>query len=179
MGLEVLYWVLVVVMVIGIIGTVVPIIPGVSLILGAIAIWLVATGFQTLTLPIIAAIAILIVGIGVEYLAAYVGARQFGASSWAQVGAVIGLLIGIFGLLPALPFGGPIVGVFVGPVLGAFVGEFLYRRTLSFWSRTMQSLRACVGVIVGTLVGSVVEVVIAIVAVVVFIMNTFPPSVVS
>lgn len=174
MGLDVLYWILVVIMVIGVIGTVTPVIPGTSLILGAIAVWLVATGFSAVTVPIMVAIALLVAGIGIEYLAAYLGARQFGASNWAQIGAVVGLLVGLFGLLPTLPVGGPIVGVLVGPVLGAFVGEFLYRRALSFWSRIMQSLRACVGVIVGTLVGSIIEVILAIIAVVLFVLNTLP-----
>jgi uncharacterized protein len=179
MNLEVLYWIVIVVMAVGVIGTIAPMIPGVSLILGAIVVWLIATGFSAFSLPILAAIVILILGLVVEYLAAYLGARQFGASNWAQIGAVVGLLVGLFGLLPALPLGGPIIGVLVGPVLGAFIGEFLYRRSLPFGSRAMQSLRACVGVIIGTLIGNVIEVVIAIIAVVLFVLNTFPPNAIA
>jgi len=47
-----LYWILVTVMVVGIIGAIMPGIPGVSLIVAAIVIWGVIHGFTGLSLPL-------------------------------------------------------------------------------------------------------------------------------
>ena len=52
-----LYWLLVALMVVGIIGAVVPGIPGTSLILAAIVIWGAVQGFASVTVPLIVAIA--------------------------------------------------------------------------------------------------------------------------
>ena len=42
---------------------------------------------------------------------------------WSAAGAGVGLLLAVFGLLPALPFGGPLLGALFGPWLGALVVE--------------------------------------------------------
>ena len=54
---------------------------------------------------------------GVDFLAGYIGAKQAGASKWGQIGAFVGLLLGFFGLLPTLPFGGPLLGILFGPLV--------------------------------------------------------------
>jgi uncharacterized protein YqgC (DUF456 family) len=117
-----LYWLLVAVMVVGIVGAVVPGIPGTILILGAVVIWGMVRGFAGLEIPLTVAIVTLLSNFGIDLLATYVGAKQAGASRWGQIGAVVGLLLGVFGLLPALPVGGPLLGLLLGPLLGAIVG---------------------------------------------------------
>lgn len=174
MDLSVLYWILIAVMLVGVVGAALPGIPGPGLILVAVLVWCFATGFSNIGVPIIAVFAVLLLSTGVEILSAYLGAKQFGASNWGQVGAIAGLILGVFGLLPALPVGGPIVGLLIGPVIGAFVGEFLYRRKLELGDRIVQSIKASFGIIVGSLVGKVIEFVLAIVAVVVFVWGTWP-----
>jgi hypothetical protein len=165
----VLYWLLVALMVVGIIGAVVPGIPGTSLILVAIIIWGVAQGsFSSITIPLIVTIAVLLLSVGIDFLASYWGAKQAGASKWGQIGAIIGLLVGILGLLPALPFGGPLLGILIGPLLGAVVAEYLYRRDLKL------ALKAGVGIVVGSLVGNLIQGVLAIAAVGVFLFATLP-----
>ena len=165
----ILYWLLVAVMAIGIIGAVVPGIPGTSLILVAIIIWGVVQGsFSSVTVPLIVAIAVLLLSVGIDFLATYWGAKRAGASKWGQIGAIIGLLVGIFGLLPALPLGGPLLGILIGPLLGAIVAEYLYRRDLKL------ALKAGVGIVVGSLVGNLIQGVLAIAAVGVFLFATLP-----
>lgn len=173
MSLTLLYWILIAVMLVGIVGAYVPGIPGPSLILVAIAIWTVVNGFQVAWPPIIAIFVILILSAGVELLATYWGAKQAGASKWGQIGALIGLGLGFFGLLPALPFGGPLLGILVGPLLGAIVGEFFYRRELPFNERTSQSFKAGIGVVVGSLLGNLIEGLLAIAAVIIFVASTW------
>jgi uncharacterized protein YqgC (DUF456 family) len=180
MLMTILYWILIAVMLVGVVGAVVPGIPGPSLILGAILVWIIVQVSQGVAnvnwLPLIAIFLILILSAGVELLASYWGARQAGASKWGQIGAFVGLLLGFFGLLPAWLFGGPLVGILIGPLLGAIVGEFIYRRELPLPERMQQSVKAGVGVVVGSLIGNLIEGLLAIAAVVIFVISTWPPG---
>lgn len=173
MSITIIYWLLIAVMLVGVVGAVVPGIPGPSLILVAILVWIVVQGFKVNWIPLIAILAILILSAGIEFLATYWGARQAGASRWGQIGAVVGLVLGFFGLLPALPVGGPLLGILIGPLLGAIIGEFLYRRNLPLDARTQQSVKAGAGVVVGSLVGNLIEGLLAIAAVVIFVISTW------
>ncbi|WP_138499504.1 DUF456 domain-containing protein [Nostoc sp. PA-18-2419] len=166
--MQIIYWLLVAVMIVGIIGAVVPAIPGASLILIAIIIWgIVSSSFAAIKIPLIVTIIVLLLSISVDFLASYIGARQAGASKWGQIGAIVGLLLGFFGLLPTLPFGGPLLGILVGPLLGAIIGEYLYRRELGL------AVKAGIGIVVGTLVGNFIQGLLAIATVTVFIITTW------
>ncbi len=174
MNLTILYWVLIAVMLVGIIGALVPAIPGIGLIVIAILIWGIAAGFANVTWPLIVALVVAILSFGVEYLAAYWGNKQVGGSHWSQIGAFVGLILGFFGLLPALPFGGPLLGILVGPILGAFMGEFLYRQEMPLKERTKLSLKVCVAVVVGSIVGNLIKTLLALITVIIFVWNTWP-----
>ncbi|WP_416670463.1 DUF456 domain-containing protein [Egbenema bharatensis] len=163
-----LYWFLVALMGVGAIGAFVPGIPGAILIVIGVVVWGIATGFAGLGFPLTVAILVFLAGIGIDFLATYWGARRAGASKWGQIGAIVGLLLGVFGLLPALPFGGPIVGLIIGPLLGAIIGELLYQRDLR------RALKAGVGIVVGSVMGKVVEGSLAVAALIVFLLYTWP-----
>lgn len=164
----VLYWLLVALMVVGIVGAVVPGIPGTSLILVGIIAWGLIKGFASVGVALAVAIVVLISSIGIDFLASYWGAKKAGASNWGQVGAIVGLLLGFFGLLPALPFGGPLLGILIGPLLGAIVGEFIYCKDIKI------AVKAGVGIVVGSLIGNLIQGVLAIAVVVVFLFTTLP-----
>jgi len=167
--MQIIYWLLVAMMVLGIIGAVVPAIPGTSLILIAIIIWgVVSSSFAAIKVPLIVTVIVLVLSIGVDFLAGYIGAKQAGASKWGQIGAFVGLLLGFFGLLPTLPFGGPLLGILIGPLLGAIIGEFLYQRQLGL------AIKAGMGIFVGTVVGNLLQGILAIAAVIVFLVTTWP-----
>jgi len=116
----------------------------------------------------VVAVVSLLLCTGVDFLATYWGAKRFGASRWGVIGAFVGLLLGIFGLLPALPFGGPLLGAIIGPLVGAIVGEFLYRKDFKV------ALKAGLGIFVGNVVGQLVQLVLAIASTVVFLITTLP-----
>jgi uncharacterized protein YqgC (DUF456 family) len=167
--MQIIYFLLVALMVVGIIGAVVPAIPGSSLILTAIIIWgFISGSFAAIKIPLIVTVIVLILSIGVDFLASYIGAKQAGASKWGQIGAIIGFVLGFLGLLPALPFGGPLLGMLIGPLLGAIIGEFIYRREL--WP----AVKAGIGIVVGSIVGNLIQGLLAIAAVVVFLVTTWP-----
>ncbi|OLP19553.1 hypothetical protein BST81_04590 [Leptolyngbya sp. 'hensonii'] len=173
--LTILYWVVIVTMLLGVVGAVVPAVPGPSLILGALLVWCLATGFHGFGWPMVLVALVLILSVSVELLAAYWGAKQVGASNWSQVGAVVGMIVGFLGLLPALPFGGPLVGILIGPFLGALLGEFIYRRELGLKPRFIQALKASMAVVIGSLIGNILEGILALAAVIIFVVSTWPP----
>jgi uncharacterized protein YqgC (DUF456 family) len=174
MDITTVYWILLAVMAVGVIGAVVPVIPGPSLILGSILVWIVVQGTGNVSwTPFIAIFVILILSSGVQVLAGYWGAKQAGASKWGQVGALVGLGLGFFGLLPALPVGGPLIGILFGPLLGAFLGEFLYRKELPLAERANVAFKAGIGIVLGSLVGNLIEGLLALLAVIIFVSTTW------
>jgi hypothetical protein len=165
-----LYWVLVAVMVVGVVGAIVPGIPGISLILASVVIWGAVKGFSTVTVALTVAILVFLASLGIDFLASYWGAKKAGASNWGQIGSFIGFLLGILGFLPTIPISGPIgviVGMLFGPLAGAIVGEFLYRRDLKL------AIKAGIGIVVGSLLGNLFQGILAIATVTVFLITTF------
>lgn len=164
----IIYWFILILMGIGVIGAMVPALPGASLILVAVLLWGAIQGLGSVKLALIVAVIVLLLSLGVDLLATVWGAQKAGASRWGQIGAIVGLLLGVLGLLPALPFGGPLLGLFIGPFLGALVGELLFRRDLK------RAFKAALGVVISALIGNVVQGVLALAAMVVFIVTTWP-----
>lgn len=173
MALVILYWALIAVMLVGLVGSFVPALPGIGLIVAAVVVWTVATGGTALNWALGTAIAALILSIFVNYLATYFGAKKVGASSWGQAGAIIGLFAGFLGLLPFLPVGGPLLGVLVGTMLGAFIGEFSYRKELAVAQRFKFASKVSIAVVVSSLIGTIIEGLLALTAIVVFVYTTW------
>ena len=163
--LPVLYVVLVILMLVGLVGSFLPALPGIGLIVVAILVWTLASPTVSSVALIVAVIA-LELSLGKGYLATYLGAKRVGASRWGQIGAVVGLLVGFLGLLPALPVGGPLLGILVGTMLGAFIGEFLFRKDLGLFERITLCTKVSLAVVVSSLVGSVLECLLALTAIV-------------
>jgi uncharacterized protein YqgC (DUF456 family) len=84
------------------------------------------------------------------------------------------MFLGLFGLLPFLPTGIPLLGLLLGTVLGAFVGEFLHRRELKLLQRIKQSAKVGLAIVVGTLVGNFLQGILALGSLVVFLVTTWP-----
>ncbi len=173
MDIITLYWIVIALMVIGVIGAIIPGLPGSSIILTAILIWSIATKFSGIDLPLILIFIVLILSAGVEYLGIYLGAKQVGASKWSQYGAIVGMVLGFVGLTPAFLFGGPLLGFLFGAILGAFLGEYLYRSNLEGDVRFQQAFKASIGVVLGSIVGNVIEALLAALAVALFIVSTW------
>ena len=173
MDITTIYWIVLGVMGLGVIGAIIPGLPGSSFILIAILGWSIATGFAGIGLPMILIFTVLILSAGVEYLALYFGVKQSGGSKWCQYGAIIGMVMGFVGLLPALPVGGPLIGVLVGAVVGAFVGEYLYRSNLESDARIKQAFKASAGIVIASIIGNIIEALLAALAVAIFVYSTW------
>ncbi len=122
---DLLWWAALGVQLLAIPGTLLPVLPGLVLLpLGAL-LWCWAVGFGVAWPVLLLALLLLLLGWGAEALGLVLGAARLQASPWAYGGAALGLLLGVLGLLPALPVGGPLLGALVGPLLGATLGELV------------------------------------------------------
>ncbi len=173
--MQIIYGLLIILMLTGVIGAVVPGVPGTSLILIAIIIWgFIQGSFAAISLPLIVTVIVLLLSMGIDFFAAYWGAKKAGASKWGQIGAMIGLLVAFFGLLPPfLAVGGPLIGILIAPLLGAIIGELIYRRNL------VVAIKAGLGIVVGSLIGNIIQGFLGFAAVIVFVFTTWSQVFVS
>ena len=124
---------------VGLLGTVYPAIPGLGLMFGGA--WLLghAGGYQVITTNTLIFLAVVtVLGTATDYVAGMLGAKFTGASKQAVWGALAGGIVGAFFSLP---------GLLLGPMAGAAVGELWARRDV--WSAGKVSLGTFAGFIIG------------------------------
>ncbi|MFM7267563.1 MAG: DUF456 family protein [Cyanobium sp.] len=171
--LDLAWWGALLIQLIAIPGTLLPVLPGLALLpLGAL-VWCLAVGFATGWPTLAFAGLLLLLGWGADALGLVLGAARMQATRWAYIGSGVGLLLGLFGLLPALPIGGPLVGALVGPLLGASVGELLSApTTLGPFGllRLKRSLLVGLAVVAGMLVSRLAQFVLALIGVLGFVL---------
>jgi uncharacterized protein YqgC (DUF456 family) len=170
---ELLWWGALLIQAAAIPGTLLPVLPGLALLpLGAL-LWVWAVGFAA-GWPVLAlASLMLVLGWGADAMGLVLGAARLQATRWAYIGSGLGLIAGLFGLLPALPVGGPLVGALVGPLLGASLGELLTAPTSlgpMGLLRLRRSLLVGLAVVTGMLVSRLAQAVLAVVGVAGFVL---------
>lgn len=151
-------WLLIIVMLIGLAGTVLPFVPGMGLVFAALLIYGLATGWEVVTggFLFIAGIVMLIC-FGLDYLASVIGAKKFGATKLGITGALVGTLIGM------LLFN--IVGMMIGAVIGIIIAELYQKKTVQ------QSLTAATGVLIGNAVGMAIKFCLALIIIIITIIR--------
>ena len=173
-----LWWAALALQLLAIPGTLLPVLPGLALLpLGAL-IWVAAVGWATAWPTLLLGSLILLLGWGAEALGLVLGAARLQATRWAYIGSAIGLVVGLLGLLPALPVGGPLLGALVGPLLGASLGEMLSAPTALGpfgLSRLKRSLQVGLAVVAGMLVSRVAQLGLALLGVLGFVVLTGGP----
>ena len=133
--------------ILGLAGLLFPIIPGAPLMFVGLVVTAWADDFAYVGIGTISVLAVLaLLTYLVDIVAGAFGAKRFGASGWAIIGAGIGAVVGIF-------FG--IFGVLLGPFIGACVGELSTGRELR------EAGRAGVGATVGLVIGAAAKIAIA------------------
>jgi uncharacterized protein len=128
----------IILMLLGIIGCLVPVLPGPFLsFLGVLFLHFSRFGSFTrstlITLGIIAVVATVL-----DYIVPVWGTKKFGGSKYGTRGAAVGLVIGLFL--------GP-MGIVIGPFIGAFVGEMIFKDDVNY------AIRAGFGSLLGFLTG--------------------------
>src|SRR5688572_27920449 len=141
--MSVILWIAAVILVlVGLVGIVLPALPGHILILAGLILAAWADGFTRVGPAMLVLIGVIgASSYAVDFAAAALGAKHMGASKRAMVGAALGTVLGLF-------FG--FVGVVIGPLLGAVIGELTQHRD---WKRVGKAgMAAWIGFAIGTAV---------------------------
>lgn len=133
-------------LVVGLVGTILPMLPGPMLILAA-AVWHVLAMRYWLHAPDpglgwpgLAILIVFVVAAQVfETASSALGAKYFGSTKWGIWGALVGGTIGIF-FIP--------IGIFLGPVIGALSAEIIIAKR-----QLKPAAKSTWGTLVGTLAG--------------------------
>jgi uncharacterized protein YqgC (DUF456 family) len=123
-----------VVIAVGLVGIVVPVLPGSILVVGAVLVWAWATGGATAWAVFGIVTALVVVGAVVKYIVPGKRLQDAGIPASTQW---IGALLGIVGFFVV-----PVVGLFVGFVLGVYLAELRRVGSERAWPSTVHSLRA-------------------------------------
>lgn len=121
--------------VLGLAGTVVPVLPGALLVAGAIVVWAFVTGGTTAWAVAIGAVAIIAAGQLLKYLIPGKQMKASGVPNWVLLIGAVGAVAGFFVI--------PVVGLVVGFIGGVFVAEAIRLRTFKdAWPTTMQAMKS-------------------------------------
>lgn len=130
--------------VIGIIGTILPMLPGVAMIFVVIIAYGWWEGFNVISLNYLIILGSLtLLSVLLNYLSTVLGAKFFGSTKTGLAGALLGTVAGIFIFPP--------VGIILGPLAGAFIGEYISNQDAK------KSLRAGIGAVIGMFSGIVFQ----------------------
>jgi uncharacterized protein YqgC (DUF456 family) len=134
----------------GIIGSILPILPGPILgWFGLLLLYLtkiVPINYTLLGITLVVAIAVLVL----DYVIPSVGTKKFGGTKFGVIGTTIGLILGIFFFPP--------IGLIVGPFVGAFIGEMIYDS-----KNPKKALKVSYGSFIGFLTGTLLKFVVAVI----------------
>ncbi len=128
----------IILMLLGIAGCLLPILPGPPLTyLGLVVLHFTRFAEISRNMFIILGIVAVVVTV-IDYVVPIWGTRRFGGSKYGMRGATVGLIIGLF-------LGPP--GIIIGPFIGAVVGELIFKDDIKY------ALKAGFGSLLGFLTG--------------------------
>ena len=140
----ILYVIAALMIAVGLIGTILPALPGLPMIFAGMLLAAWANGFEDIGVWMLVLLGVLtLFSFVIDFWSTALGAKRVGASRKAVIGAVLGMLAGLFF--------GPI-GLFVGPFVGALLGELWHLRKVDR-DGLGQAARVGVGTWVGIVLG--------------------------
>ena len=156
-------WVIVIVLlVVGFLGSFVPVIPGTTLIFCGVILYYFFMGMESsgLRWPGLVMIGIFyILSIVLDWFSGALGAKWFGSSKWGVVGAIVGGIVGLFFNLP---------GLIIGPIAGVFIFEIIFGKR-----EIKQASNSTIGTVLGGLAGMLARVILAFGMVLWFVSDVF------
>ena len=154
-------WIIVggILMILGIIGNILPFLPGTPICYLALLLQQFRTTrpFSTQFLILWAVVVLMVIIL--DYLTPIYGTKKFGGSKYGLWGCSLGFL--------AAFWMGP-VGIIIGPFIGAFIGEMLSSKDSSI------ALRAAIGSFAGFLFGTVIKLIVSAVMAFYFVKSIDP-----
>lgn len=152
----------VILLVVGFLGTFLPVLPGTTLIIAGAFLFYFTMGMESsgLAWQGLVFIGILyILSIVLDWVSGALGAKWFGSSKWGVVGAILGGIVGLFFGLP---------GLIVGPIAGVFVFEVFVAK-----KEVKEAGHSTVGTVVGGLAGILGRVALALGMIAWFVVDVF------
>lgn len=129
--------------VLGLIGSVLPILPGPPLSwLGLLILHLTKEVQLNTALIIITGIIAIIIFL-LDYIIPAIGTKKFGGSKAGMIGTSIGLVVGLISPIPG--------GIILGPFIGAFIGEMINK------SNSKLALKAAFGSFIGFIASTFIK----------------------
>ena len=149
-----------VIMLVGMAGIIIPIIPSIPLVWLGAFIYAIFTHFEKITWMLLLIFALItIFSIVLENLGNVYGAKKFGATRWGIIGSIVGTGIGFY-------MGGPI-GLILGPIVGTVIFELIGGKGYK------GALKSGLGNFVGFLGGSVIKIIVGLSMIGIFIWKVF------
>ncbi|MCG8603196.1 MAG: DUF456 domain-containing protein [Verrucomicrobiales bacterium] len=148
--------------VVGFIGTFLPIIPGTTLIFVGALVYYFTMGMESSGLAwqgLVFIGVLFVISLVLDGLSGAIGAKWFGSSKWGVIGALLGGIIGLFFGLP---------GLIIGPILGVFLFEMLIAK-----KEAKEASNSTIGTVVGGLAGIAARVILALGMVAWFVGDVF------
>ena len=143
--LAIVAWIL---LAVGLVGSVVPVIPGPPLGYAGIVI-LHFTSYTHFSMWFFIIFGVLAIAVTIlDYFIPVWGTKKFGGTKAGKTGSIIGVFAGIF-LFPP-------IGIILGPFVGAFIGEMIHDS-----SNTKRAIKSATGSFLGFLLGTGLKLVIS------------------
>lgn len=149
-------------LVIGFLGTFLPVLPGTTLILAGSFLFYFTMGMESSGLAWQGLVFIgLLYGLSIllDWVSGALGAKWFGSSKWGIVGAILGGIVGLFFGLP---------GLIVGPIAGVFIFEIFVAK-----KEVKEAGHSTVGTVVGGIAGIIGRVLLALGMIGWFVVDVF------
>lgn len=147
-------------MIVGLLGVVLPVLPGIPLSWLGLFIYALATGYERISIATVIVFFLLtVLTLVLDFVAPMLGAKKYQASKLGIIGAFLGTVVGIF----VLGFW----GIIIGPLAGAFIGELIAR------GKPNQAFGSALGTFIGFIAGTLFKIIVILVMAGFFIASLF------
>ncbi|MCT4607429.1 MAG: DUF456 domain-containing protein [Marinisporobacter sp.] len=151
-------YIVILLMIIGLIGSFIPGLPGNGLIFISTLGYGIFTKFEKISIGFIVFFGVLtILAFVFDYVASMLGAKKFGATKPGIIGGILGGIVGFFVL--------NILGLLMGQFVGTCIGEWYYGKELK------DSMKSGIGTIIGYILGVVVNTTIGLTMIGIFLLK--------
>jgi len=133
----------------GIIGSFLPVLPGPLTSWAGLLVLHFTEGVELSQTFLIVTLLVAIFIYVLDYIIPAIGTKRFGGSRTGMIGTTLGLIIG---LLSPIPF-----GIIIGPFIGALIGEMMHRNDIN------KALKAAFGSFLGFIASTFLKFIVAIV----------------
>ncbi len=155
------------IIIVGLLGALLPLIPGPPIVWVGALVWSIGDGYKHVGWPLLVLLAVLAAAAwGSDLFLTTALTRRAGVSWKAIIGAIVGGLLGGL-LLSGLAIFGAVSGVFIGALLGVLLMEYLDKRKLG------AAVRATLFYLVSTILSNLLEIILSLAMVGLFVWRAF------